>query len=85
MSKPLPFSSFSGLPLLPPELVARFGRQLTELDLRRRIKVREAAELNDMSEASFRRHYGHLITKMTVRRDGVTLADALTLPPPPTS
>jgi hypothetical protein len=66
---------------LPPELLARFVGQLTELELRRRIKVKHAAELNDLSEASFRRHYSHLIHKITERRDGVTLGDALTLPP----
>jgi hypothetical protein len=75
-------SSLAGLRPLSPALTLRFGRELTELELRRRIKVRDAAELNDMSEASFRRHYSHLITKMTERRDGVTLGDALTLPPP---
>jgi hypothetical protein len=76
-------SSFVGLRPLPPELLTRFGGKLTELELRRRIKVSQAAELNDLSEASFRRHYSHLIQKMTERRDGVTLGDALTLPPPP--
>ena len=74
--------SLTDLHPLPSRLAYRFPGELTELQLRRRIKVREAAELNDMSEASFRRHYGHLIKKMTARRDGVTLADALTLPPP---
>jgi hypothetical protein len=76
-------SSLIGLRPLPPELLARFGGKLTELELRRRIKVKDAAELNDLSEASFRRHYAHIIQKITERRDGVTLGDALTLPPPP--
>jgi hypothetical protein len=67
---------------LPSGLTERFGGTLTELDLRRKIRPKHAAELNDMSEASFRRHYSHLIFKMTERRDGVTLGDALTLPPP---
>ena len=43
--------------------------------------VREAAERNGLSEASFRRHYRHLIRKITPRRDAVELADAITLPP----
>ena len=67
---------------LPAELLARFEYKLTELDLRRRISVKHAAALNDIHEASFRRHYPHLIEKTTERRDGVTLANALSLPPP---
>ena len=70
------------LPPLPAELVKQFSGQLTELDLRRRVKVKHAAAISDVSEASFRRHYSHLIQKITARRDGVVLADALTLPPP---
>jgi hypothetical protein len=69
------------LPPLPPELLEQFGAGLTELDLRRKVKVKHAARLNDLSEDSFRRHYAHLVQKITARRDGVTLLDALTLPP----
>lgn len=53
------------------------------LERRRKIKVSDAAALNDLSEASFRRHYAHLIRKITPRRDVVELGDAITLPPPP--
>jgi hypothetical protein len=74
---------FIGLRALPAELTERFRGRLTELELRSKVKVCEAAAINSLSEASFRRHYSHLITKMTARRDGVTLADALVLPPPP--
>jgi len=70
------------LPPLPAELVKQFSGQLTELDLRRMVKVKHAAAANDLSEASFRRHYSHLIQKITTRRDGVVLLNALTLPPP---
>jgi hypothetical protein len=70
------------LPPLPVELTEQFNGQLSELDLRRRVKVEHAAAVNGVSEASFRRHYPHLIQKITARRDGVTLVDALTLPPP---
>jgi hypothetical protein len=45
--------------------------------------VKHAAAVNDLSEASFRRHYSHIIQKITARRDAVTLLDALVLPPPP--
>ena len=55
---------------------------LSPLEQRRKIKVRDAAALNDLSEASFRRHYPHLIRKITRRRDVVELADAINLPPP---
>jgi hypothetical protein len=54
--------------------------QLTALELRRKITVREAAELNGVSEATFRRHYGHLIRNISTRRQGVELADAINLP-----
>ena len=55
---------------------------LTEIERRQKIKVKKAAELNDLSEASFRRHYRHLIRKITPRRDAVELGDAIDLPPP---
>jgi hypothetical protein len=53
--------------------------QLSPLELRRKIAVREAAELNGVSEATFRRHYSHLIRKISARRDVVELRDALEL------
>jgi hypothetical protein len=49
------------------------------LALRRKVSVKEAAELNGVSEDSFRRHYGHLIKKVTPRRDAVELGDALAI------
>ena len=54
---------------------------LSPLELRRKIAVREAAQLNGVSEATFRRHYGHLIRKISARRDVVELRDAIDLPP----
>lgn len=56
--------------------------ELTPQERRKKIKVKEAAALNDLSEASFRRHYAHLIRKITPRRDVVELGDAIDLPPP---
>ena len=56
--------------------------ELSPLERRRKINVREAAALNDLSEATFRRHYRHLIHKITPRRDAVALCDAIELPPP---
>jgi hypothetical protein len=55
--------------------------QLSPLELHRKISVREAAELNGVSEATFRRHYSHLIRDISARRQGVTLGDAIALPP----
>jgi hypothetical protein len=59
--------------------------QLTALELRRKIAVREAAQLNGVSEATFRRHYGYLIRKVSARRDAVELRDAIDLPEDPRS
>jgi hypothetical protein len=55
--------------------------ELSPLELRRKIPVREAAELNSVSEATFRRHYGHLIRDVGARRQAVELGDAINLPP----
>jgi hypothetical protein len=46
------------------------------LELRRKISVRKAADLNDVSEDTFRRRYPHLIRKISPRRDAVELGDA---------
>lgn len=54
---------------------------LSPLELRKKINVKAAADLNDVSEATFRRHYPHLIRKIGMRRDVVTLGDAIALPP----
>jgi hypothetical protein len=51
----------------------------TWLALKRKIPVKEAAALNDMSEDSFRRHYSHLIKKVSPRRNAVELGDALAI------
>jgi hypothetical protein len=55
--------------------------ELSAIERRRKIKVREAAAMNDLSEATFRLRYSHLIRKITPRRDVVELGDALDLPP----
>jgi hypothetical protein len=48
-----------------------------EQERRRRISVREAARLRGVSEDTFRRHFGHLIEKITPRRAVVRLGDVL--------
>ena len=52
------------------------------LALKQKIPVKKAAALNDMSEDSFRRHYAHLIKKISPRRDAVELGDALAIGTP---
>ena len=49
------------------------------LALKQKISVKKAAELNDMSEDSFRRHHSHLIKKVSPRRDTVELGDAVAI------
>jgi mRNA-degrading endonuclease toxin of MazEF toxin-antitoxin module len=48
-----------------------------EQEKRRRISVAQAAEIKNISEDSFRRHYAHLIEKTTPRRDTVQLGAVL--------
>jgi hypothetical protein len=60
---------------------ARPPADLTPLELQRKISIQESARLNDVSAGTFRRHYSHLIRKVGLRRDVVTLRDAITLPP----
>ena len=64
--------------------ISRSLADLSPLERKKKIGVKEAAALNDLSEASFRRHYRHLIRKITPRRDAVELGDAINLPPKPT-
>jgi hypothetical protein len=49
-------------------------------DPRQKISVKEAAELNNVSEASFRRHHSDLIKQVSPNRQAVDLGDAYTLP-----
>lgn len=56
---------------------------LTPLERLKKISIKEAAKLNDLSEDTFRRRYGHLIRKISPRRNVVALADAVNLPPKP--
>jgi hypothetical protein len=48
-----------------------------EAERRRIIPVKQAAELKGISEDTFKRHYRHLIRKLSTRRNGVVLADVL--------
>jgi hypothetical protein len=49
----------------------------TEFDLQRMLTLDEVAEFRGLSKV--RRHYGHLIRRLSPRRVGMTLRDALTI------
>jgi hypothetical protein len=53
---------------------------LSVLERKRRISPKKAAAFNDIHESTFRRRYPHLIKKVSERRDGVTVEDAILLP-----
>jgi hypothetical protein len=57
--------------------------EISAIERHRRIPLREAARLAGLSEWVFKRHYKHLIHKISTRRVAVKLGDALDLPPPP--
>jgi hypothetical protein len=58
-------------------MAKRFG--LTALELHQKISVKKAAELNNISEDTFRRRHKHLIKPVSPRRDAVELGDALAI------
>ena len=49
------------------------------LELERVISLAEVAELAGVSEDTIRRHHSHLIRRLSPRRVGVKLRDALTI------
>jgi hypothetical protein len=55
---------------------------LSPLERKRKITVKEAADLNAMHPDTFRRNHGHLIRRVGKRRQAVELGDAIELPPP---
>jgi predicted HTH domain antitoxin len=56
--------------------------ELSPLELKKKISLAEAAELNGVSLATFRRSYPHLLHRIGKRRLVIALGDALNLPPP---
>jgi hypothetical protein len=58
--------------------------QLTALDLERHVSTREAAKILGVSVDTFKRHYQHLIRKVSPRRDAVRLRDLLSAQTSPT-
>jgi hypothetical protein len=59
--------------------------ELTPLERAKKIKVSEAAALNDLNERTFRKYYSHLIRRISPNRDAVALGDAIDLPGGPRS
>ena len=55
---------------------------LSALEGMRVISLPEAARLNDLSVDTLRRRYGHLILKLSDKRVGMRLRDALSLAQP---
>jgi hypothetical protein len=51
----------------------------TALELERWLTLDEVAEFLGLSEDSIRRHHGHLIRRLSPRRVGMKLRDALTI------
>lgn len=50
-----------------------------ELQIKRILSLQEAALLRGVSVDTLRRHYGHLIRKLSPRRDGMSVEDALSI------
>jgi hypothetical protein len=60
-----------------PEVTGRKLPQLSALDLEKHVSVPEAAKIRGISTDTFKRHYQHLIRKVSPRREGVKLRDLL--------
>src|SRR5258707_3500664 len=56
---------------------------LTPLELARKISMADAAAHNSVHVDTFKRNYPHLLRRIGKRRIGVTVHDAIVLPPPP--
>jgi hypothetical protein len=51
--------------------------ELSALELEKHVSVPAAAEIKNLSEDSFKRHYRHLIRNVSPRRQAVRLRDLL--------
>jgi hypothetical protein len=60
------------------EVTGRKLPELSALDLEKRVSVPQAAEILGISVDTFKRHYQHLIKRVSPRRDAVRLRDLLT-------
>jgi hypothetical protein len=63
---------------MPTNTAAENLPELTALELESNVSVPRAASIKGVSEDTFKRHYRHLIRKLSPRRDGVKLRDLLT-------
>jgi hypothetical protein len=57
----------------------RFFRGASQLELERLITIAEVSDLTGLSQDSVRRHYGHFIRRLSPRRLGMRLGDALSI------
>jgi hypothetical protein len=55
--------------------------QLTALDLEKNVDVDTAAEIKGLSYSTFKRHYSHIIQKVSPRREAVKLRTLLSAQP----
>jgi len=51
--------------------------RLSALDLEKHVSVPVAADIKNISVDTFKRHYAHLIRKVSTRREAVRLRDLL--------
>jgi hypothetical protein len=51
--------------------------ELSAIELEKHVSVPEAAELRGISTDTFKRHFSHLIRKVSPRREAVKLRDLL--------
>ena len=66
----------------PDDPVARLLRLLPPLELLRIAPMPECEKLSSLSEDTLRREYSEKIKKLSKRRDGMRVIDALMLGPP---
>jgi hypothetical protein len=59
-------------------LTAKRLPELSALELEKHVSVPEAAKLRGISTDTFKRHFSHLIRKVSPRREAVKLRDLLT-------
>jgi hypothetical protein len=52
-------------------------QRLTALELESNISTKKAAKVKGISKDTFKRHYGHLIKKVSPRREVVKLRDVI--------
>jgi hypothetical protein len=57
----------------------KLDQDLTELELRRVLRLSEAADLTSLSEDSLKRNHANKVRRLSPRRLGMTVRDALAI------